>query len=277
MSSVISKIDLYNDCHLLFGPEVWVSDEFLSKLLPSELKAAYRKKALETHPDRAKSLGKADTEMHWHFKEVSIAYERLNSFLNGDKISILKEDIPKQRKKKKTTAREKNKKTTTRQKSEKTTTRQKRKRPVRTAWPGKKVFDHFYKGHIPKRRLLLGQYLYYSGVISWRTLFKAILWQRKQRPLIGQIALDWGILSTDDIKEILTERDYNENFGEYAKRKGYINYFEFLALLGKQHMLQRPLGEYFVQNGILSDEEMDEIVEKLRIHNKEISDTKPAR
>jgi hypothetical protein len=112
--------------------------------------------------------------------------------------------------------------------------------------------DHFYTGSFPKGILMIGQFLYYSGLISWRTLIEAICWQRRQRPKIGQIAIGWGLISSEDVMQILTDRTLNEKFGECARRIGYLSNFEQIALVGKQRQLQRPLGEYFVESGILS-------------------------
>ncbi len=243
MPYTISRKNLVKDYYLLFGLNDWYSIDLLKSLLPSELKSAYRKKAFETHPDRAKSLGKVQVEMDKRFREVITAYERLSTFIQGNNVSVLTCKSP------------------TQKNSNKATTRQKAER---------KASSHFYKGYIPKRKLLIGQFLYYSGIISWITLSKAIVWQRKQRPLIGQIARNWGMLSTDDIKEILTGRSYKEYFGEYARRKGYITHFEFLALIGKQHKLQLPIGEYFIKQGIFSTNGMDRMIERLRIHNIDV-------
>jgi hypothetical protein len=241
--TVSSRKNIARDYYLLFGLNTWNPIDLLKKLPPSELKVAYRKKALETHPDRAKSLGKVQVEMDKRFREVITAYERLSSYIQGNNVSVLTCKSP------------------TQKNSNNATTRQKAER---------KDSGHFYKGYIPKRKLLIGQFLYYSGIISWITLSKAIVWQRKQRPLIGQIARNWGMLSTDDIKEILTGRSYKEYFGEYARRKGYITHFEFMALIGKQHKLQLPIGEYFINQGILSTKGMDRTIERLRIHNIDV-------
>lgn len=181
--------------------------------------------------------------MDERFKGVITAYERLNSFIQGDKKCVLEDELLKKKNNKKTNHTQRNQKS---------------------------VSDHFYKSYIPKRKLLFGQFLYYSGLVSWRTLFDAISWQRRQRPLIGQIALDWGILSSDEIQRILTERSYKENFGEYALRKGYITYFEFSAIIGKQKMLQRPIGEYFLQQGILCRSEIEKMIERLKNHNRKV-------
>lgn len=242
MSYTMSKTDLFKDYSLLFGSNIVCSVDFLRNLPPSELKAVYRKKAFETHPDRAKALGKIEAELDQRFKEVVLAYERLNLFIQGNKGYVLNDGVTTQNNKEKTNRQERE----------------------------EEVSEYFYRGCVPKRKLLIGQYLYYSGLISLRTLINSILWQRRQRPLIGQIAVDWGILTPDDINKILVERSHNDKFGEYAYSEGYITYFELLALLGKQYRLQRPLGEYFIKQGILCTEELDRMVERLRMWNRGI-------
>lgn len=231
--SVMSKADLFNAYHLLFGHEKGVSIELLKRLRLPALKAMYRKKALETHPDRSKVLGRIESEMDERFKEVTLAYENLSSILKGNRTGIFGDE---------------------------------------TGIQKNNFSDHFYKGWLPKRRLLIGQFLYYSGYISWRNLIDAITWQKRQRPPIGQIALNWGILSSYDIKRILTERSieqrHKEKFCQYAWNKGYITSFEHMALLGKQRLLQRPIGEYFMEQGILCAREVDRMVERMRVHNR---------
>jgi hypothetical protein len=114
---------------------------------------------------------------------------------------------------------------------------------------------------------MIGQYLYYSGLISWQTLIEAICWQRRQRPQIGQIAIAWGLISSQDVIRILTDRTLSEKFGECALRIGYISNFQQTALVGKQRQLQRPLGEYFITGGILSATDIIKIANKQQLHN----------
>jgi hypothetical protein len=240
MSSVASSRDLFNACRVLFGPDVRVSIDFLKSLEPLSLRCAYRKKAFETHPDRANILGGSQAEMNRRFQEVILAYEVLSPVIKGDRKIVLSSKIGTQRTDRPTTA------------------RGKRERGV---------VHRFYEGDLPKRELLVGQFLYYSGIISWKTLIEAIIWQRKQRPLIGQIARRWGFLSSHDIQRILIERSRMEKFGEYALRTGYITPFQLMAVLGKQRSFQRPIGEYFLQRSILSPKQMDKMVERARVHN----------
>ena len=118
---------------------------------------------------------------------------------------------------------------------------------------------------------MFGQYLYYSGIISWRTLIDAITWQRMQRPRIGQIAMGWGLLTSHDVKTILSERTLNERFGECALRIGYITSFQHIALIGRQRKLQRPIGEYFVMSGHLSGGQLLHLLNRHRMHNRSVT------
>lgn len=261
MANIITTRELFNDCYLLFGPNYGLSMDYLKKLLPSELKSAYRKKALQTHPDRAKVLGITVTEMEVDFKKVTLAYERLFSFVNGAKEFAIVDGKP-TRGHSGTNGMKNNQWNKNSQWSKNNQWSKDKQKATDT--------DHFYKGFIPERQLLIVQYLYYTGAISWKTFFDAIFWQRNQRPLVGQIAREWGILTPDEISEILCQRGYKERFVEYARDNGYITHFQFLAIMGKQKKLQRPIGEYFTQNGIFTDREINKIVENLRIHNSDL-------
>jgi len=245
LSAVLANQDLLNAYHVIFGSSGGVSVDVLRHLHPSALKIAYRRKAFETHPDRSLIVGKMEDEMNDCFVEVTLAYETLQSALkNLHSTGVRYDDRIK---------REFNKRTTN------TVNRN-------------DTADFFYKGGIPKRKLLIGQFLYYSGIVSWKRLIEAISWQKMQRPLIGQIAMKWGILNEYDILTIIKqralERSFNKRFGEYAWLKGYITSYELLALLGKQRMLHRPIGEFFVEKRILPAWNIDRMIERLNSHNR---------
>ncbi len=243
MLTVSSTAELFNACNILFGPEIEVSLDFLRYLQLSGLKAAYRKKALETHPDRAKTLGENKTKMNEHFIKVTLAYEKLGSVLK-DNGTVIRWKEP--------SIKGKNKNHFTRQK------------------PNRKYSDYYFNGYLPKRKLLIGQFLYYSGCVSWKTYINAIIWQKQQRPLVGQIAVDWGILSPKDIQKILIGRDYREKFGEIAVRRGYLTPYKLMAILGKQRKLQCPMGDYFVRSGNLTLRKMETMVKKQHDHNRRV-------
>ncbi len=268
MLSSPSRIEILNAYQLLFGAQMVGSIDFLRGLDPLTLKIAYRKKALETHPDRAKTLGRNEMEMNRNFQNVALAYEILSPFLESNKRYVFQENPVKPKSKREKTATKRNTAPPKRKPSPKKMNASTKKR---TANPRQEnVYDYFYRGHVPKKELLTGQFLYYSGFVSWRTFIGAIAWQKTQRPAFGQIAREWGLLTTGEIQKILVERSHKEKIGEYALDKGYINTFQLMAIMGKQRMLQRPIGEYFITKGILSTCQMDKMVQKLKSHNMQI-------
>lgn len=229
--------ELFEACSILFGPEISVSIDFLKYLRPSGIKDAYWRRALETHPDRARVMGEDEARMNERFKKINEAYECLISAIKEDGTVLMEEE------------------------------RLFRSAPAPRSRPREARNDHFYKGRVPDRMLPIGQFLYYSGLISWNALIESLMRQKKQRPLIGQIAQKWGLLTPEDIRQILRKRHYQERFGDCALRIGYITSFNLISLVGKQRRLQRPLGEYLTQYG-LTRKTMDEMVEKQRRHNR---------
>jgi len=239
-----------NAYNIIFGPAVNVSIDTIMDIRPIMLKTAYRKKALETHPDRCLVIGKMKNEMNEQFIELNIAYETLQTAIKNSSPVINKSStttiINKELKKKNTNTNN-----------------------------SKNSADHFYRGFLPKRKLLIGQFLYYSGIVSWKTLIDALARQKMQRPSVGQIALKWGILSKHDIYIILKqralERKHDKRFVEYACLKGYLTSFQRLALLGKQSSLQRPIGAFFVEKGVLMSTDMEMMVNRLQEHNRKVA------
>jgi hypothetical protein len=246
MLSPSSKQDLLDAYTLLVCPVRKPSIEVLQQLQLSVLKSAYRKKVMETHPDRSKGIGEIESRMNDGFIEVCQAYHKLKSAISNKTMQTINHP---------------------------TDSPFKKMYPHASVKKNPMAPDHYYKGVFPRRKLLFGQYLYYSKKISWKTLINAIIWQQKQRPPIGQLAIKWGILSSYDIKKILVERiqdkRYKMKFGEYALQKGYISSFEHLALLGKQRRLHRPIGEYFTRKNILRPGELDCLLKGLTSHNKD--------
>jgi curved DNA-binding protein CbpA len=256
-----TSAELFQACETIFGPEVKVSVDFLEYLQPTGIKTAFRKRAFETHPDRAKALGSFALDLTEQFINVRKAYERLLSFVEtkneGTVFSSLYNDLRAQQDYSDQSANHYSFYNTQHKGGQKKGHHQKRK-----SYP-----DHFYNGVLPKGNLLLGQFLYYSGLISWQTLIEAICWQRGQRPLIGQIAVEWRLINYQDVLRILKIRNFDEKFGECALRTGYISNFELFALVGKQKKLQRPFGEYFVESGILTPSDLIYMAQKHQLHN----------
>ena len=243
LAAEVSRQDLFKACESLFGTDIDVSVEFLRYLKPAGVKAAFRKKALETHPDRAIMLdGKVDS-LEKRFKEINLAYQLLQGFMSCPWKYHLGEDGSLYRRK---------------------------------TWPTKpaptKTYDVTkntkHTGRIPQRKLLLGQYLYYSGQIPLTTLIRAIVWQRIQRPSIGSLAVRWEWLDQADVMDILHERRRGEKFGECALRRGHLSKYKLVLLLDRQRMLQPKIGNYFIKEKIMPSYKINKLVEELKVHNK---------
>jgi len=85
--------------------------------------------------------------------------------------------------------------------------RQERKNPVPPPHtPVSEPGDFFYQGkNVPPHHLRLGEFLFYSRVISWHILIQAIVYKKQfDDRLMGQYFLDKRILSESDLHRYLT-------------------------------------------------------------------------
>lgn len=239
-----TKRELFKACESLFGSDIDVSVEFLRYLKPAGVKAAYRKRALETHPDRAVIVEGDPDFLEKRFKEINLAYQLLLTFLKSPwKYSL----------------------------DEAGSIYRRKEPPARASAKRKTGYvkpEPRYQGRLPLRKLLLGQYLYYAGYVSLSTLIKAIVWQRLQRPSVGSIAASWGWIKGPDILDILCSRHYGEKFGECALRRGYLSRYKLNQVLERQRAIQPQIGKYFVEEGILTSFDLHKIIGEMKGHNR---------
>jgi hypothetical protein len=213
------------------------------------LKRTYRRRALDTHPDRASATGADPATLTRRFQEVTAAYERLVDFVarGAPRAAAAQEPRGPSRRREEGAARP----------AKGVEPRGEPARPV----------DHHWGGRIPDHALLLGQYLYYTGRISFRTLVGAIVWQQRQRPYFGQLAIRAGYLVPEIVPRLLALKRFEERIGEAALRLGLMTERECDHLLGLQRRTQRPIGEFFVDRGLLRPEELARAVFGLTAHN----------
>ena len=218
---------------LLFGPGFEPPRDRVSEAWQREVREAWHRRALETHPDRAAALGRDAREMALEFQELHEAYRTLRP---PDEPSVEPDAV--------------------------------RAPPPQARRPARPPVDHVHRGGLPRRPLLFAEYLYYSGRVSWRNLVEAVAWQRRQRPSIGRIAVEWGHLDDGQVREVLqARRGGAKPFGEIAREMGLLTGAQLLALLGRQRRLQRRIGEYFVEAGILGHREVPALEADLLAHN----------
>jgi hypothetical protein len=103
-------------------------------------------------------------------------------------------------------------------------------------------------------------------------LIDAFVWQKKQRPLFGQIAKDWGYLTPGDIISIIRQKKYHDRFGDYALRNGYLTPFQQMAVAGKQRICQPLIGCHFIRKGFISESQMKSISQRVFSHNMKFRD-----
>ena len=125
----------------------------------------------------------------------------------------------------------------------------------------------FYKGILPARTLRFAEYLYYSGEISWEELIRAIVWQYRNRPKLGELAESMGLLENKDVLHIIKNREFSENFGHAALRLGMMDRKTLDQLVRAQRMIGLPIGKFFLERNILTDKQLQQKLSFCRRHN----------
>jgi hypothetical protein len=243
------------------------------------LRATYRRRALETHPDRARALGRSERDLSREFEAVADAYRLLSTVragplprgaVHGPPPRPVARPPPRSAR-----PAERVRVHVGRSPSPPPPPRRPPPRaegPVAAAGPGApRVRAGVRPEELPRRRLRFAEYLYYSGRVRWTDLVEAVAWQRAQRPPVGRIAVDFGFLRPDDVAAILERRRaaaaHGAPFGEWAVRLGFLTPFQLLAALGQQLRLQRPIGQFFVELGTIEPAEIDGIRRRILRHN----------
>jgi hypothetical protein len=257
MSTVVVEEELYRSCRIIFGKDLKVSRDFLQYLQLSGIKKAYRKKALEIHPDTVSCQNIVIQQSLAHqFNDVHEAYKILVNYLEArnNGIALTGSTVP-------FTASKEEKKVKSQGKASPCNGKRfyhgkgntyrfnngnekRKKSPVHEPPLDPKSL---YKGPIPNCPLLFGRYLYYSGIINLHTIGQALIWQRSQRPRFGEVGQRLGWLSEQDILKILQNRRDSQLFGELALRLGILTREQLHLLLLHQKKLHKRIGQYFVE------------------------------
>jgi hypothetical protein len=245
---------------LLFGPAFGAH----ARGWREALRATYRRRALETHPDRARALGRAETDLAREFHAVQDAYRVLSTVREWPAAAaparprgVAPQRPPPSRP------------------HAGAGVRRAETRATPAGDPGRaphvRVRVGVSPGALPRRRLRLAEYLYYAGYVPWSALVEAVAWQRAQRPPLGRVAVEFGFLAPAEIAEILERRRAagagDVPFGEFAVREGYLTPFQLLASLGQQLRRERRIGVYFVERGLLDEAALEEAHRRLARHN----------
>jgi hypothetical protein len=242
---------------LLFSPEAEINLQSVDSVEPAQLKTAYRKKALRTHPDRYASEGEAVQRIYSErFIRVSEAYDTLSAYLALRQQGWQWKAVAPSRAE---------------------TTERKTQPMQQQAWraaaaPGssteaEEIKGSFWQRNIPRRYLRFAEFLYFSRVISWKSLVNALVWQRRQRPRIGEIAQKWRWVSGSQVDAAVQDRRPGERIGEVFLRHKLLTPFGLGVLLRQQQRIQKPIGLYFVRHGLMSEREVGRHLRNQRMHN----------
>jgi hypothetical protein len=236
-------------------PDTGNQAEILGALRPSELKSAYRKMALQIHPDRVAFCSDVCREGSCGtFIEVKHAYEILNEYLRSNAGTFC----------------------AGRQGSETgrsfTGHRQFRSMQRGPAAHSEIGFHGFikrslYQGNAPRRSLRFGEFLYYSGLIPWQALTRALVWQRKHRPRIGEIAQGWRWLTELQVVGLIRNGRRGDFLGALLLRNRILSPIQLRALLWEQKKFRRPIGRYFLLQKLLTESQIQDLLRRQRIHN----------
>lgn len=131
-----------------------------------------------------------------------------------------------------------------------------------------------YRGPMPNCPLLFGRYLYYSGIISLHTIGQALVWQRSQRPRLGEIGRRFGWLTDQDTFKILRYRHERKLFGELALRLGLLTVDQLHTILLQQKKLHKRIGQYFIEKNYWDGDMLGKYIAAHMKHNARLRNSK---
>jgi hypothetical protein len=260
MNHSSSDRDLFRSCRILFGTELHCSPEFLDYLQIGGVKSAFRRRAMETHPDRL-AFGEHDglPRDADRFLLVRQAYEDLLGYLRSKERPLVVADGAPPRP------------------AHRPATR--RPRPIRPIVlpdepPGRSSFSStasYYQGELPDRVLLFGHFLYYCGLATWRTIARVLTWQRTERPRLGELGQRYGYFDSEDIALVLRHRLPFSPFGETACRLGLLTPRQVELLVARQQRLQKKFGTILLEKNLLKDYELQLLLQRFDDHNETVA------
>jgi hypothetical protein len=241
---------LRNACALLLEiPPRKMTTLVLEQLDVAVVRRAWRRIAVSSHPDAARRGGGAPKHDSTRFIEASQAYELVMGHLlkrQAPAGPVPRSGVRPQSRTAKTPP---------------------NGTGGRRATTEKRGSALFYHGPVPRRRLRLAEFLYYTGHVSWQSLISAIVWQRAAQPRFGELARELRSISTQDLHRLLGSRLRHEHTGQAAQRLRLLTAPEVERILRLQRARRRPIGRFFVETEGMTAAQLAVVLRELYRHN----------
>ncbi len=257
--------EIHQAWHALFGAEGAPDDGALARLEPEEIRRAFLRSARLCHPDLARSVGENEASLTRRFQQLQTAYSILLAYVDSGPGSR-HEPEPEPEPEPESEPESELKPTP----NLKNWSARVRAAAADADWGSAAVSmsGAHWIGPIPTKPLRLGRFLYHTGRISREALSDALHWQRAQRLPFGSLAVDLGLLDPLELGTVLDARRMGERIGRTAVRLGLLTPQVRDWLVSHQQRAQRPLGAYFVERGVLSEQDLSAVLQEQQHHNQ---------
>ena len=267
---MFAEAELFQACRVIFETEPIPTRDFLRSLSLVCLKSAYRRRALQVHPD-LHAQKQTHVQQHYGrlFQELTGGYRLLRRYLDHQSRRRAEGFAATRRPFR---ARPRSRSAAygfrTSPRSADSANRQPPASGASEGVSGPPVPGRRHSRTVPPWKMRLGEFLYYSGQISWKALINALVRQRKGCPRLGDIAKRWGWLTEDRIVDLLKQRRPGERIGDLFVRRRLITAFRLGMLLSQQRRHSKRIGDILVEAGLLSQSAIQSGILQQNSHNR---------
>ncbi len=245
----VSTNKLQNAIYDIFGKEqnIWNLSNLPDIAL---LKKKFYRRAMSCHPDRSQIVGRTSSQLTEEFKSINASYGLLQGLINDREVSETNFSSAAT-----SYSRES-------EQDNKTNSRKYKKGESKTFWNNI---------GLPSHKLRFCQFLFYRGLIDWKTIIDALVWQSDVRPKVGKIAVNLGFLTAEDVVTILNNRNVGDKFCQSAINQGKLSHYQSSVIMGSQKRYDAPVGRFFIEMELFSVEEIDKALDDMKLHNHQFS------
>lgn len=104
--------------------------------------------------------------------------------------------------------------------------------------------------------LRLGTWLCHHGVVAPSDVDNALQWQRRSRPLFGQIAMHRELLGAQEFAQVLRYASSQYPFGHIARSLNVLSEPDIALILKHQSASHCPIGRFFIDQGLVAQSQL---------------------